>query len=96
MGIHNAGVATHNQRTNLTFIASKAPKANKTDIAATLPEKETKRAPVLGILGSRCHLLCRRAAANQPQRNQSRTMDNGMSATIIPLRPSSDAGDPMG
>jgi hypothetical protein len=60
MGIHNAGVATHNQRTDMTFIASKAPKASKTDIAATLPEKETKRAPVLGILGSRCHLLCRR------------------------------------
>ncbi len=38
MGIHNAGVATHNQRTDLTFIASKAPNASKTDIAATLPE----------------------------------------------------------
>jgi hypothetical protein len=31
MGIHNAGVATHNQRTDLTFIASKAPNASKTD-----------------------------------------------------------------
>jgi len=38
MGIHNAGVATHNQRTDLTFIASKAPNASKTDVAAAPPE----------------------------------------------------------
>jgi len=38
MAVHNAGVATHNQRTDLTFIAGKAPNASKTDIAATLPE----------------------------------------------------------
>jgi hypothetical protein len=38
MGIHNAGVATHNHGTDLTFIASKAPNASTTDIAATRPE----------------------------------------------------------